>query len=358
MFEWLKRFLSPPKPIVRTSLSDDANKEAAPSTENASKRPEWKATVSRLPNKPRTLSAELENKHLDRPILFEPALAQYSAFRAGEPVFSSESEGARWFALRSHVLRHILSHICQSPASEHVVLRGSLLMSLWFGDDARRPGDIDWVVIPDTWRFNSSEAKKLIRTIQDCLRGTRGDGEVEFTIPDQKFVSEDIWTYEKAPGKRLIVPWHCQDATMNGTVQIDLVFEEIIPGEPTLIDIGPKTASAIQIAGATIEQSLAWKLLWLETDTYGQGKDLFDAVLLAEHCVLDAQLLRDTFRVGDVTGIANNDALGRFNAETIRRWYIEWDDFKTEYPNIRGTEEAWKERLISALAPLFAELEE
>ena len=43
----------------------------------------------------------------------------------------------------------------------------------------------------------------------------------------------------------------------------------------------PGVAAPMLAAPAPL--ALAWKLLWLATDTYPQGKDLYDAVLLAEN---------------------------------------------------------------------------
>ncbi|PYC74957.1 hypothetical protein C7C45_03455 [Micromonospora arborensis] len=37
------------------------------------------------------------------------------------------------------------------------------------------------------------------------------------------------------------------------------------------------------VLAAPAPLALAWKLLWLATDRYPQGKDLYDAALLAEH---------------------------------------------------------------------------
>lgn len=245
---------------------------------------------------------------------------------------------------------------CQSPASAHLVLRGSLVMSIWFGPSARRPGDIDWVVIPKDWGFVSTQAIDLIESIEKCLKGTQVDGELAFTIPDREFASDDIWMYEKAPGKRLIIPWECEDSTLSGTVQMDLVFEETMPSEPVLINIAPPDEPAIQIMAASAEQSLAWKLVWLETDCYGQGKDLYDAVLLADHTTLDAKLLRQTFEVSDTWTAQCPNPVDRFDADAILNWHIEWEDFKKEYPQIPGTQEEWKYRLITGLDSLLTQL--
>lgn len=361
MFDWLKKIVLPSSSagnedssaIEGDKIESEPNARS-PVLPTSKLQPE---SFPRGPHEPRTLAAELQNKHLQRPLLFEPALRQYSAYRAGEPVFTDEGDGTRWFQLRSRVLQHILIQICQSTVSQHLILRGSLLMSLWFGHNARRPGDMDWVVIPDSWSYKSQATVDLISRIEKCLKGTVHEGDVEFTIPNKEFASDDIWMYEKAPGKRLIIPWECEDAAMNGTVQMDLVFGETMPSEPVLVNISATGAPTVQVASASAAQSLAWKILWLETDAYGQGKDLYDAVLLAEHAALDSRVLRETFLVGATLNNCYPDPLSKFDANSIRKWFIEWDDFKKEYPSILGTEQEWKERLITALGPLFSQLE-
>lgn len=102
---------------------------------------------------------------------------------------------------------------------------------------------------------------------------------------------------------------------------------------------------------ASMAQSLAWKLLWLETDQYAQGKDLYDAVLLAENTSLDPQLLRKTFAWGDIEGA---DLWDSFNEKEILQWDTEWEEFQKEFPQIQGSEQEWKERLVAALKPLLS----
>lgn len=71
-----------------------------------------------------------------------------------------------------------------------------------------------------------------------------------------------------------------------------------------------------------------WKLLWLATVTYPQGKDLYDAVLLAEHTTVDRALIRQLRRPEP-------------GAEA--------DTFTAECPAITGAAEQWIRRLALAL---------
>lgn len=301
---------------------------------------------------PRTLQAELANPYLTRPRVFDPALLQYNAIRAGEPVFDPDEEGERWHAVRARVLHHILAALSRSPARDKLVLRGSMLLAFWFGAAARRPADLDLVVTPAELSMTSPEARRLLMDIETLLRGSRHDGEYGFMIPDAPFVSEEIWIYDKAPGQRLIVPWNCEDERLNGTIQMDLVFGELIPSPPVEVEFLDPDNDPVTILAATQAQSLAWKLLWLETDLYGQGKDLYDAVLLAESTTVDAETLRKTFAWADI-GAAEFARV--FNQTRILRWNTEWEEFQKEYPQIQGSEQEWKNRLVTALKPLLME---
>jgi hypothetical protein len=82
----------------------------------------------------------------------------------------------------------------------------------------------------------------------------------------------------------------------------------------------------------------------LATDTYPQGKDLYDAVLLAEHTTVDLALVRDLIRP------ELGDEADRFTAITVLSWtYIDWRNFTDAYPTIDGTVTDWLRRLALAL---------
>ncbi|MEU8179044.1 hypothetical protein AB0C14_39815 [Microbispora hainanensis] len=101
---------------------------------------------------------------------------------------------------------------------------------------------------------------------------------------------------------------------------------------------------------ASPELSPAWKLLWLASDIWPQGKDLYDAVLLAERVALPRDLLCGVLR--DALGEREAGESGR---ETIRSLDVDWDEFRAEYPQITGDRSDWLERLTRALGPAFAE---
>ena len=84
------------------------------------------------------------------------------------------------------------------------------------------------------------------------------------------------------------------------------------------------------------------------------GKDLYDAVILAEAISIPAGIVRATFMTELTLGPR---ILKRLNREAILKLQIEWDDFIKECPDVAGTADVWKQRLANALGPLFAELE-
>ncbi|MFD9128280.1 nucleotidyl transferase AbiEii/AbiGii toxin family protein [Kitasatospora sp. NPDC059571] len=98
------------------------------------------------------------------------------------------------------------------------------------------------------------------------------------------------WPYGDygTPGVRVTVPWHA-DGLPPGVLRLEFSWDEPLPEPPVAAavpraDGGPPTV----VAAAGPALCLAWKLRWLLTEGGGdgpgaaRGKDLYDAVLLAE----------------------------------------------------------------------------
>lgn len=111
----------------------------------------------------------------------------------------------------------------------------------------------------------------------------------------------------------------------------------------------------MRLRAATPELSLAWKLVWLATDMYPQGKDLYDAVLLAERCTAPYELVHTVFRESGeyFPPKAPQDTPLTLEAFAEVKW-ADWDTFRADYPGISGSAESYAERLLTALAPTFA----
>src|SRR5262249_5001085 len=153
-------------------------------------------------------------------------------------------------------------------------LRGSTLLPAWLGDACREPGDLDFVVTPHMWTVRSPASVGMLAGLVAAVRDDPGPG-----LRADAMAAEDIWTLERASGRRLVLQFQLTGVPP-GFGQVDIVFSEKLPVPPVPVRIPP---SMVEVPAATPELSLAWKLLWLETDTWPQGKDLYDATLLAEY---------------------------------------------------------------------------
>jgi len=294
---------------------------------------------------PSTARPILQKPTSDQVRIFDPALRPNpEAFRVGDPVFADPAVAERWRATRSQVMDHLLRVLVNSPWKDHLVLRGSLLLKAWLGEAARQPGDIDWVISPDSIEMVSPLGREMIDGLLRLISEHAVAGEAVINVAEVSVA--DIWTYERAPGQRFLVPWSAPGLP-RGVVQMDLVFGENLPVPPVLTPMSTSDGDSISIYAATPELALAWKLLWLETDTYPQGKDLYDAVLLAEQTRLPLHLLEQVLREGEYPPIR------QLEADFPLEWDVDWDNFKQEYPWVDGGARDWQVRLTAALAPMF-----
>jgi hypothetical protein len=284
-----------------------------------------------------------------RPDVFDPALKQYPhAFVKGPPTAGDEARALD--AARSELLWTCLNGLASSSVRDALVLRGSLTLEAWFPNRARRAHDIDFVVRDATSAPGSASAQALLFGIREAVCGALVAKGVH--VLEDELAVDDIWTYERAEGRRLSVPWIFA-GSMRDAIQIDIVFREPLQDAPTLegrrdtahtggYREAPAAGSPLWYASRA--ESLAWKLLWLGTDMHPQAKDLYDAVLLAEHAPLPCELLRRVFQAKGETWAHGSDTT------YIRQWHIEWESFALEYPEVAaGNADAWLERLIRAL---------
>ncbi|GAB3145388.1 hypothetical protein GCM10027290_25190 [Micromonospora sonneratiae] len=266
---------------------------------------------------------------------FDPALRQFPyAYRPGEPEFDDVETGWRWRVARRVAMEHVLALLAGSRWAGHLVLRGSVPLRVWLGNPAREPGDLDFVVVPRTVAVNDPAVAQMFDGLVEAVRRTPGAG----LRPDRVAV-EDIWTYERAPGRRMVFPFTVPDLP-SGTVQLDFVFNEELPVPPVPMRIPPLKTPVLT---ATPELSLAWKLCWLETDSYPQGKDLYDATLLAEYAPVSLDLVRRMLRPG------LGAAADAFGPESVLAWTVDWENFRHEYPGVDEDVTAWQHRLALAL---------
>ncbi|MEV6955498.1 nucleotidyl transferase AbiEii/AbiGii toxin family protein [Streptomyces sp. NPDC051183] len=278
--------------------------------------------------------------------VFDPALKHFNdAYRPTDGVVADPAVRARWQAMRRTALELALAGVASSGWAESLVLRGSMLMASWYGAVAREPHDLDFVVVPQDWRIEEPRTRSMLDAV--AVAAERAAAEHGgLVMPASEVVSEYIWTYERVPGHRLVIPWSAPGLP-GGQVQMDFVFHEGLPAAPERTRV-----AGAELHGATKELSLAWKLLWLATDLYPQGKDLYDAVLLAEDCVLPYPLLETVFRLsGEWDGGGGLDPITLDTFGSIER--VDWANFAKEYPAV-DPDGAYTRRLVAALGPTFA----
>lgn len=299
---------------------------------------------------PASLTAVSGEGIVQHPV-FDPSLKQYGkAMRAGEPQFPSPETAARWFDARRRAVDHVLAAVAASPWAEHLVLRGSVLLRAWYGAAAREPGDLDFVVTPVTWVMEEPRTERMLDDLARDAETVSADDSVR--IDAAGALRDEIWTYDRVPGRRLVLPWHAEGLP-SGTVQLDFVFTELLPESPEFTSVPLRgQEGAHRLLGATPALSLAWKILWLADDIYPEGKDLYDAVLLAESTELSASLLLRTLVAGGPSWAGR-----RVTPALLEDIDVDADEFRKDYPGIQDTVEQLHERLMTALAPTFAESE-
>jgi hypothetical protein len=255
----------------------------------------------------------------NRADVFDPALRQFQfAFVKGEPpqITDGQRHALKW--IRKEAIDAGLEAIAESTCADRLVVRGGVTLVEWFPGRARAPKDLDLVVRPESLAAEAADEllQALIRDLEKSL--TRH----QFRLGEPAI--DAIWTYERAEGRRITIPW--QSGAMKSELQVDLVFREpmIEAPVPTEVMLAGKPRS---ILFATRAESLAWKLMWLETDNYPQGKDLFDAILLAQATPISVELLRAVFAA---KGVAWEEIYE--SPELVRRWMIDLAPFRAAYP--------------------------
>ncbi|MET9464155.1 nucleotidyl transferase AbiEii/AbiGii toxin family protein [Streptomyces sp. NPDC006544] len=319
---------------------------------------EWKPSIPGGPDDPAEPETERTRRMFQPPrtlrtghggdpagVAFDPALKHFhEAYRPLDPVIPEPAARAAWRSARRTAMEVALRAVGTSGFADSLVLRGSVLMGEWFGEAAREPHDLDFVVVPADRMIEEDRTGRMLDAIAAGAERLAGHGDL--AMPASEAVSEYIWTYERVPGRRLVLPWSAP-GMRGGQVQLDFVFNEPLPVAPE-----PVRVAGVGLLGATRELSLAWKLLWLAGDMYPQGKDLYDAVLLAESRVLPYPLLVEVFRLSgefEDAGGHRPPAPGMF--EGLAR--TDWSPFHAEYPGIAGSAESYANRLLEALAPTF-----
>ncbi|WP_017585696.1 nucleotidyl transferase AbiEii/AbiGii toxin family protein [Nocardiopsis ganjiahuensis] len=310
------------------------------------------------PTYPATFLPVTAGPHATQEKVFDPAMKQFDhAFRPAEPVFTDPGLAERWWAANRSAMEHVLRAVSTTEWADSLVLRGSTTMPLWVGERARRPRDLDFVALPETRSAEHHDSVRMLDDLVSAVGALEPPAGLVFDTAGTR--GESIWTYERASGRRLVIPWQHTEGPHEvlppGTVQVDVVFQEPLPEPPLAATVGD---IPVLIAGP--ELSLAWKVQWLVTDTYPQGKDLYDAVLLAESHPLPHDLLMRVLRPEmDAEADEMNERYLSDGEGHLRCDYdlIQgWEHFVRDCPWVEGGPGEWIDRFEAALAPTFREL--
>lgn len=285
----------------------------------------------------------------------------------------------------------MLGLIAAAPWSTGLVLRGSMLMTAWCGEAARTPADLDFVAVDEARPVDAMDPYPFVELefVQQWPEVADGAGrydlwrEEEFgtggrkpRVPPEglRWVTDEDWepsppyadlvdrirhepdaghgvrldagavrehaswtySYYAMAGVRLVVPWRADER--QGHVQVDFARDEVLPQIPRWTRIPRMDGGHSVLLAASPELSLSWKLMWLIEDMKevgaGRGKDLYDAVLLAE-----------------LPGVRPLTPASEAARAALQGVDIDWDAFTAQYPQVTGTLSDWKQRLAAALEP-------
>ncbi|MFI6348882.1 nucleotidyl transferase AbiEii/AbiGii toxin family protein [Streptomyces sp. NPDC050560] len=299
---------------------------------------------------PRTLLAPQDGSAPGRPV-FDPALKQYGdAYRAGAPELAEPGAAEAWRAARRRALDTVVAAVAASPWADSLVLRGSWTMARWFPGEAREPGDLDFVVVPTSWDIGDARTGRMLadvaRAAEEAAGEAAGDGPV---IAADGRRTDEIWTYDRVPGRRMVLPWSAAGLP-GGLVQLDFVFGEALPRPP----VREPLPGGGSVPAASPELSCAWKVLWLLSDMHPQGKDIYDAMLLAERYPPSEALVREVLEQAAAweeppPPRSTTAELGRALGPA---WH-EWPHFAAEHPRQGADFADTTARLLAALRPVM-----
>ncbi|HEY1066455.1 MAG TPA: nucleotidyl transferase AbiEii/AbiGii toxin family protein, partial [Pirellulales bacterium] len=249
-----------------------------------------------------------------------------------------------------------LGAVHDSPWRDELILRGSLLLKTWYGPLARDPNDVDWVVASPGLEPDDPGGQDLIAGLVERLQqaaAAASHGDLQFAPDGIRW--EEIYEYDQAPGMRITLPWNFAGHPP-GETQLDFVFREELWTDPAPVVVPRFDGGDLTFQAATPEQSLAWKIQWLDGDETAKGQDLYDAVLLAERVRLPFELLERAFLLSQRGRWRRGRAprRGLEMLEPLRKTQVDWNAFKRRYPTVRGESRDWIDRLIRALTPTVA----
>jgi hypothetical protein len=230
---------------------------------------------------------------------------------------------AATLAVRHRLLEGVLLRLARLPHPHAFVLRGGMLMRLWFRPLLRPAKDVDLVA---TFEFDVEEAgRRLIPLLAD--RGV-DDG---VTFDQKRFRLEGIWLQTDHPGVRLYASGGVEGVRDEFTV--DVTFSEPLVPAPDVGDYPMETSPHVaQLAMCRPETIISRKLhaLFDMGMLHWRPKDLNDLRLLLSRPTLEWAVLPEAIAAsflsrGDAPGKARQ--LFRQNWWSIKRSAVRWRNF-------------------------------
>src|SRR5262249_60513008 len=113
-------------------------------------------------------------------------------------------------------------------------------LETWFPDRARRARDIDLVVRDPECEPDSAPASALLSQISQSMKAALEA--VGVRVLHDAIPIDAIWTYERAEGRRISIPW-LYAGSLKDAIQVDVVFREPLQDRPALEAIRPAIES-------------------------------------------------------------------------------------------------------------------
>lgn len=240
-------------------------------------------------------------------------------------------------AIRHRVLDGVLTRIARLPAADSFILRGGMLLRMWFQDFDRPSSDIDLV---STSAFDVQQAE---RQLLPLLRDDELDDGIAFD--QRRYRVQGIWLDTDFPGIRMIA-----FASFDGKqypFSIDVTFGESLVPEPSMGEFVFSSRPSVRLRMCRPEAIAARKLhaIWDMGLRHWRPKDLFDVYLLLR-CV---PMKRDNLSAAiDYSFSSRGDSAGDI------RDLFDADSWWTT----RTAEARWRDFVKSSNSPVLASLPE
>lgn len=234
--------------------------------------------------------------------------------------------------LHHRLLEGILLRLARLPEPDHFILRGGMLMRLWFRPVDRRAGDLDLVA---NFPFDIEETgQRFLPILSDQ---SVNDGVV---FDADRHRVEGIWLNSGFPGVRIFLSGEADE--MEGELSVDITFNEPMIPPPDFADYPMAgcelTAQLWMCRPETILGRKLHALLHMGM-LHWRPKDLNDLRLLLQLVPMDHDALPDAIVASFTSrGYAPDLARQIFSDESwwrMKKSSARWQDFATATQGMR-----------------------